>query len=119
MSSREARGPVRLTVVRSEPLARLAEQRLRQEGINCMVRALGAGPGGWGTAADLPYGLYVKQADEMRARQLLELPPMEISEREVPQASPQSLRRTNLTLPLLLVAVIVLGSIGLALRAFL
>ena len=65
-----------------EPLARLAEQRLKQEEIPCVVRSLGAGPGGWGAATNLPHAIYVKGNDEMRARQVLDLEPSEIAERE-------------------------------------
>jgi len=73
---------MRLTVFENEPLARLAEQRLRQANIPCVVRSLGAGPGAWGVASNLPYAIYVKAADEMRARQVLDLAPAEIAERE-------------------------------------
>ena len=78
------RRQVRLTVLENEPLARLAEQRLRQESIPCMVRSLGAGPGGWGAATNLPHAIYVTASDEMRARQALDLSPAEIEEREGP-----------------------------------
>ena len=101
---------IKLTVMASEPLARLAEQRLHHEGIRCMVRTLGAGPGGWGTAANLPYGLYVKEADEMRARQVLELSPMEIVERETEDDAAISSRSS---LPLLLGAALALIVIAL------
>lgn len=103
---------IQLTVMASEPLARLAEQRLQHEGIRCMVRALGAGLGGWGTAANLPYGLYVKEADEMRARQVLDLAPREIVERETEDDAPVSSRSS---LPLLLGASAALIVIGLVL----
>ena len=73
---------IRLTVFESEPLARLAEQRLQQEYIPCVVRCLGAGPGGWGVATNLPHAMYVKAGDEMHARQVLDLLPAEIAETE-------------------------------------
>ena len=47
-----------------------------------MVRSLGAGPGGWGAATSLPHAIYVKGNDEMRARQVLDLEPAEIAERD-------------------------------------
>ena len=77
---------VRLTIFDNEPLARLAEQRLQQEGIPCLVRSLQGGPGLWGSAYNLPHGLYVYQSDEMRAREVLDLTPLEIVEREVTEA---------------------------------
>lgn len=107
---------VRLTVVQNEPMARLAEQRLRQEGIRCYVRPLGAGPGGWGTAVDLPFGLYVKQADEMAARQVLELAPLEIVERERARSSRPGRWSATLLLLLLLAAALLLGSSAVAVR---
>ena len=74
---------VPLTVFNSEPLAKLAEQRLRQEGIPCFTRSLHGGPGLWGSAyPNLPHALYVHEADEMRARETLDLPPLELAERE-------------------------------------
>ena len=73
---------VRLTTFNNEPLARLAEQRLRQEGILCHIRSLQGGPGLWGSAYNLPHGLYIYQSDEMRAREVLDLTPLEVIERE-------------------------------------
>ena len=75
---------VRLTVFGNEALARLAEQRLSQERIPCVVRSLGAGPGGWGVATNLPHALYVLAEEEMLARQLLDIAPAEIAERGNP-----------------------------------
>jgi hypothetical protein len=87
-ATRRNRGKqVRLTIFDNEPLARLAEQRLQQEGIPCMVRSLQGGPGVWGSTFNLPHGLYVYQSDEMRARDVLDLPPQEIIEREGTQAT--------------------------------
>ena len=63
---------VMVAVYDGEPLARLAAQRLQEEEIDCMVQAVGVGPGGWGMAANLPYALYVRSADEARTRELLE-----------------------------------------------
>lgn len=111
---------VRLDVFQGEPLARLASQRLRDEGIPCMVRPLGVGPGGWGMAANLPYGVYILAGDEARAREVLELP----GEGRGPEDQEQ-LRRwgwsPGVMVVLLLIAVAVLvsavdGLFGLLLR---
>jgi hypothetical protein len=80
------RKQVRLTTFNNEPLARLAEQRLQQEGIPCLVRSLQGGPGLWGSAYNLPHSLYVYQSDEMRAREVLDLTPLEIIERDCTEA---------------------------------
>ena len=85
MPRRSTEKQVQLTVFNNEPLARLAEQRLRQERIPCVVRSLQGGPGLWGSAFNLPHGLYVYQSDEMRAREVLDLTPLEVIERERPQ----------------------------------
>lgn len=74
---------VRLTVFDNEPMARLAEQRLRQGGILCYTRSLGVGPGAWGSAYNLPHALYVYQADTTRAREILELAPAKMVRREL------------------------------------
>ncbi len=72
------RGPssqkqVQLTVFNNEPEARMAEQRLFQEGIPCVTKSLGGGPGLWGTAYNLPHGVYVYEEDAAQARELLGL----------------------------------------------
>ena len=107
---------VKLTVVPNEPLARLAEQRLGQEGIRCMVRSLGVGPGGWGTAMELPHALYVKASDEMMARQVLDLSPQEIAEREDPPLpSRRSMPGFSLTVLLVVAAaVLIFGLVEVA-----
>jgi len=97
-ASRQRRKQVRLTSFDNEPMARLAEQRLRQEGIPCFVRSLGVGPGAWGTAYNLPHGLYIYQADEMRSREVLGLVPEEITERERQKAGPDHFLAFRLTL---------------------
>ena len=50
------RKQVQLTVFDNEPEARMAEQRLFQEGIPCVTNSLGGGPGLWVTAYNLPRG---------------------------------------------------------------
>jgi hypothetical protein len=72
----------RLTVFDNEPMARLAEQRLREAGIRCYTRSLGVGPGAWGSAFNLPHALYVYQADSTRATEILGLAPAEMAHRE-------------------------------------
>ena len=57
----------------NEPTARMAEQRLRSVGVPAMVRSLNGGPGLWGSAFNLPHGLYVFETDESKARELLGL----------------------------------------------
>ena len=101
--NRESR-QVRLTTFDNEPLARLAEQRLRQEGIPCLIRSLQGGPGLWGSAYNLPHGLYVHQSEEMRAREVLDLPPREIAERE--GDGPASAPRPGLWLIIFAVALL-------------
>ena len=64
---------IQLTVFDNEPEARMAEQRLFQEGIPCITKSLGGGPGLWGTAYNLPHGVYVYEEDAMQARELLGL----------------------------------------------
>ena len=73
---------VRLAIFNNEPMVRLAEQRLQQAGIPCLSRSLRGGPGLWGSAYNLPHDLYVYQADEMEAREVLDLEPQEIEERD-------------------------------------
>ena len=112
---------VRLDVFQGEPLALLAVQRLRDEGIPCLMRSLGVGPGGWGMAANLPYAVYVLADDDARAREVLELP---VEEGRGPVDQGQ-LRRwgwsPGVMVVLLLIAVAVLvsavdGLFGLLLR---
>jgi hypothetical protein len=99
---------VRVAVFEGEPLARLAAQRLQEAGVPCVVHSIGVGPGGWGMAANLPYAVSVLPADQRRAREVLELPPAEIPEREgVPQRRP-----TRMALVLLLIAAAVLLSVA-------
>ena len=66
---------VRVTVFDNEPMARLAEQRLRQMGIPCVVRSLRGGPGLWGSAYNLPHDLVVSESDAEQAREVLGLEP--------------------------------------------
>lgn len=111
---------VRLDVFQGEPLARLASQRLRDQGIPCVVGPLGVGPGGWGMAANLPYAVYVLADDEARAREVLELPAQERRDPEDGQPKRQGWS-TGVMVVLLLLAVAVVvsaadGIFGLLLR---
>ena len=82
MSREPRRKQVSLRVFDNEPTARMAEQRLKLEGIPCLIRSLRGGPGLWGSAYNLPHDLLVYEGDEMRAREVLEYVPQEILERE-------------------------------------
>ena len=104
MDRPRSRTQVKLTVFENEPLARMAEQRLLQEAIPCVVRSLDAGPGGWGSASNLPHAIYVTAAEEMRARQVLDLAPAEIGERE--GASPQPTYRVSLPVVVILIVTV-------------
>ena len=76
-SNRRRERQVRLTVFNNEPLARLAEQRLRQMDIPCFIRCLRGGPGLWGSAYNLPHDLFIYESDEPQAREVLDLAPRE------------------------------------------
>lgn len=76
-SSRRRERQVRLMGFNNEPLARLAEQRLKQMGIPCFIRCLRGGPGLWGSAYNLPHDLFIYESDEPQAREVLELSPPE------------------------------------------
>ena len=87
-------------------MARLAEQRLREEGIPCMTRSLRGGPGLWGSSFNLPHEILVYESDEMRARDLLGLAPLEISEREAGAPERRPLDRWLLFTGVLLALVV-------------
>ena len=103
---------VRLSIFDNEPMAQMAEQRLRSEGIPAMVRSLHGGPGLWGSAFNLPHGLYVFQADEMDARDVLGMPPPETIERGSPgqgsESGPAGRRVTSVGI-IVVAAVIVIA----------
>lgn len=62
---------VYLATIPNEPLAQLSADVLRQEGIETMMRASGAGVGAWGSAATLSHELYVVDAHRDRALEIL------------------------------------------------
>ena len=110
MSRQSESKQVSLKVFDNEPTVRMAEQRLNQEGITCLVRCLRGGPGLWGTAFNLPHDLLVFEGDELQARDILEIPPQEISEREheqdvTPSSSVMSQLMVTLTLFVLVVFI--------------
>ncbi len=78
---RDGQKTVTLEVYQSEPLARMAATRLEAEGIRCMLRSVGAGPGLWGLTANIPYALDTWEEDAVAAREILNLMPAEIEER--------------------------------------
>ena len=82
MSPERPRKQVSLMVFDNEPMARMAEQRLQAEGIPCLIRSLRGGPGLWGTTFNLPHDLLVYEGDEMKAKEVLDVVPQEILERE-------------------------------------
>ncbi len=108
-TNRNSRKQVRLTVYDNEPMARMAEQRLWQADIPCIVRSLRGGPGLWGSAYNLPHDLCVYEGDEARARTILGLP--EPLEGETEGSSAGS--RWWLWLVLVVVAVVVVMGIVL------
>ena len=81
MSRERRRKQVSLKVFNNEPTARMAEQRLRLEGIPCLVRSLRGGAGLWGTAFNLPHDLIVYEGDEIRAREVLDIGSEHVLER--------------------------------------
>ena len=56
----------------NEPIARMWEQILLDEGVPVLVRAAGPGIGGWGSAATFEHELYVLRHDLERARRIME-----------------------------------------------
>ena len=105
---RRRRKQVLLTVLNNEPMARLSEQRLRQAGIPCLSRCLRGGPGIWGSAYNLPHDLYVYEEDEMRARDVLDLAPLELAERERQGEARQSRAGSPLAVAVIVAVVLVL-----------
>jgi hypothetical protein len=67
----QQRKQVSLTVFPNEPMARLAEQRLWQVGIPCMIKSLGFSPGLYGSTFNMPHDLLVYEQDQSAARELL------------------------------------------------
>ena len=106
--SRRREKQVRLTAFDNEPMARLAEQRLRAVGIPSVTRSLRGGPAIWGSAYNLPHDLYVHESDEMRAREVLELAPLEPTEREARSSLQQSNQNIWLVLTGAVLAVLFL-----------
>ncbi len=55
----------------NEPLAQLAAQVLRDEGIRVLLRPSGPGFGAWGSVATFAHELFVLRSDVERARRVL------------------------------------------------
>ena len=104
------RKQVRLTVFDNEPMARLAEQRLRQSNIPCLIRSLRGGPGLWGSSYNLPHDLYVYETDRVLAREVLELDQAELETGKATQVQTSSNGRLWLA-GFVLAAVLVVGII--------
>jgi hypothetical protein len=100
---------VRLTLFDNEPMARLAEQRLQQAGIRCVIRSLRGGPGLWGSAYNLPHDLCVFESDQMQAREILDLEPQELQERQQPGGTPRPRSTLWLVVAGIIIAALVLG----------
>ena len=63
---------VRIATYDNEPLARLYQQRLQDEGIPCVLKSLGVGSGAWGGNSFVPHGLYVFSRDRQKAIGVIE-----------------------------------------------
>lgn len=87
-SHRRRQKQIRLTGFDNEPMARLAEQRLKQSGVPCVIRSLRGGPGLWGSSYNLPHDLYVFEDDRVMAREALDL-------EESPEEEPEGLPRQH------------------------
>ena len=79
-SSHMKQKQILVAVFDNEPLARLAVQRLQEQGIPALTRCLRGGPGLWGSAYNLPHDVIVYESDEEKARDLLDLGPAEHQE---------------------------------------
>ena len=55
----------------NEPIARLWEQVLQEAGIPVLVRPGGPGAGAWGSVATFEHGLFVRELDLERAREII------------------------------------------------
>jgi hypothetical protein len=68
---REHAAPAYLTTAPNEIEANLIAGRLRDEGIPVMLRPGGPGFGAWGSSFSFEHGVYVRQSDLDRARDVL------------------------------------------------
>ena len=69
-ASTDENGQTRVWVFNGEPLARLWEDRLRQEGVPSVVKPMGLGAT-YGSPMSMPYGLYVRNGDASRVLEML------------------------------------------------
>ncbi len=115
VTSPNRRKHVRLTGFNNEPMAKLAEQILRGEGIPCYTRSLHGGPGLWGSAYNLPHDISVYEEDEVRAREVLDLPPIDWDQRDATESGTSGRDRRLLIMGValaILAAAIILQSVG-------
>ena len=96
----------------NEPTARMAEQRLQGEGIPCFIRSLHGGPGLWGTAYNLPHDLRVYEDDVMRSREILEVAPKEILEREREREREREGQKPQALMPQWMVTVTIIAIVA-------
>ncbi len=68
---REHATPVHLTTAPNEIEANLIAGRLREEGVPVMLRPGGPGFGAWVSALTFEHGVYVRESDLERAREIL------------------------------------------------
>ena len=97
---------VTLEVYSSEPLARMAAGRLEMEGIQCMVRAVGVGPGGWGVAATVPHALDTWEEDAALARDILDIAPTQSKGQRV---DPEALQSRFPVIVMLVMAIVLVA----------
>lgn len=111
------RKQVRLTTFNNEPMARLAEQRLWQSDIPCLIRSLRGGPGMWGSSYNLPHDLYVFETDRDKAREVLELEHADLDQSEFETwAAPRVEARASGALWLAGFALATVLAVGMILR---
>lgn len=116
MSPSDLEKQVSLAVFDNEPTARMAEQRLQANSIPCLVRSLQGGPGLWGSSYNLPHDLLVYEQDEVQAREVLDLVPLEITKRENPLPRPQPLSQWIIIVGVVSVIVVLIAAVSVARR---
>ena len=113
MTPGSKREQVRIATFDGEPLARLWEQRLQEEGIPCIVKSLGAGYGAWGGNAFLPHALYVLSGDREQAAAMLSEADLPVDTLD-PETADDEMEQERGNRLLLFVAVAVLAAALLA-----
>ena len=97
---------VRIAIFNSEPLAKLAEQQLYDSGVPCLIKSLNGGPGLWGSAYNLPHGIYVYERDTSKALDILQLDSIDDPYSDRDSGKPVS---TLLILLMIVVALVIIG----------